>query len=75
LKKAINKNGIDFYGASSPYLCHCILSVEKTPDLVAGIVISAIFNSKIYEDLIKDAEANILYLEHNYDFLNSETLQ
>jgi len=71
--KAINKNGIDFYGASSPYLRHCILSIEKTPDLVAGIVISAIFNNKIYEDLIKDAEAIILYLEHNFDFLNSET--
>ena len=70
--KAINKNGLDFWGASSPYLRHCILSIENTPEKVGSIVISALVNIKIYKDLIKEIEAIILYFEHSFDFLDHE---
>ena len=64
--EVIFNNGIDFYGASSPYTRHCILSLENTPELVGGITVSTIVNLKIYADLIKDAKAIMSYIEVNY---------
>jgi hypothetical protein len=63
--EVINKNGLDAYGTSSSYTRRCILSIEKTKQLVGSITISAIVNIKIYENLIKNAETIVSYMETN----------
>jgi hypothetical protein len=64
--EAIFKNGINFYGASTPYTRRCILSIESIPELVGGITVSGIVNLKIYADLIKNAESIMSYMEAEY---------
>ncbi|MDU8885605.1 DUF6090 family protein [Yeosuana sp. MJ-SS3] len=64
--EVIYKNGVDFYGASSPYTRHCILSIENSSKVVGIIVMSSIVHLRIYEKLINNAESVNSYLEANY---------
>ncbi len=70
--KAIFDNGIEYYGESSYQLRYCIISIEKTPELVGSIAISAIVNIKLYEKLKKKGEAINSYLEDQFKFLNDK---
>ncbi|HMC01982.1 MAG TPA: DUF6090 family protein [Flavobacteriaceae bacterium] len=62
----IYKKGVNFYGASSTYTRHCILSIENPSEVVGIIVMSSIVHLSIYEDLINNAESVNSYLEDNY---------
>ena len=70
--KAIFEKGIDYYGESSYQLRYCIISLEKTPELVGSIAISAIVNIKLYEKLKKKGEAINSYLEDQFKFLSDK---
>jgi hypothetical protein len=63
----IYKNGVDFYGASSPYTRHCILSIENPSEVVGIIVMSSIVHLRIYENLITNAESVKSYFEDKYE--------
>ena len=62
----IYKKGVDFYGASSQYTRHCILSIDNAAQVVGLITMSAIVNLNKYENLIINAKSVKSYLETNY---------
>ncbi len=70
--KAIYEKGIYYYGESSSQLRYCILSIEKTPQLVGAITISAIVNIELYEALKKKGEAIKSYMEGHFNFLSDK---
>ena len=62
----IYNKGVDFYGASSQYTRHCILSIDNAAEVVGLITMSAIVNLNKYENLIINAKVVKSYLETNY---------
>lgn len=70
--RAIFENGIDYYGESSYKLRYCILSIEKSYELLGAITISAIVNIELYEGLKKKGEAIKSYMEGHFNFLSDE---
>jgi len=69
--EAINENGLEYYGASSPQTRQCIISIEKAQELVGAIMITSIVNNDIYDDLKHNANNILSFMKDHYNFLNN----
>jgi hypothetical protein len=68
--EVLRKKGIEHYGFSSPKTRKCIFSIGKTQELVGAIMVTSIVNTKIYEDLKKDANNILMIMQDQHKFIN-----
>ena len=71
--EAMRENGIEYYGASSPQTRKCIITIEKTQEIVGAIMVTSIVNTKLYEDIKINADMILSFMKKHYDFLNNDT--
>jgi len=64
--EVMREKGVAFYGASSPKTRKCILSISKIRELVGAIMVTSIVNTKIYEELLEEANNHLNRIKSQY---------